>query len=502
MRRSKRSNQSPIILPACPERPGLGWFAREILGRPLYPYQELVGDAILDSVLTGRGDTFTVMFARQMGKNQLSAALEAYLLFCMPEGCIIKAAPTYKPQTINSRQRLLSLLEAELTRERVWKHFGYIIGLAPEREQVAYQSGPRVMFFSAGPGANIVGATASLLLEIDEAQNVDPDKYDTDLRPMASTTNATTVLYGTAWSEDTLLARARAHNLELQYQDNRQRHFEFDWRTLAAINANYKHYVESEIARLGEDHVSVRTQYRLLSILGSGYLFNELQTDLLQGDHSWENTPNHEEGFYVAGLDVAGEQRPQMGLPAHKHDSTVLTIAHITLNELDLPELRIVHHYAWTGMKYTDQYASVKHIIADWGLRRLVVDKTGLGEGLASMLTERFGPELVRPFHFTRASKSQLTFHLLNLVNAGRISIYRQEGAPHASYSQCWHQLHHARYNVPAEGLMNMYVSEADGHDDYLMSLALCCEASHEGRPPATRSAIIHPIRLYEDGRF
>ena len=80
----------------------IGLFARHVLGKPLYPYQEEVGDAILDSVFNRRGYTFSVMFARQMGKNQLSAILEAYLLSCMDEGTIVKAAPTFKPQIINS----------------------------------------------------------------------------------------------------------------------------------------------------------------------------------------------------------------------------------------------------------------------------------------------------------------------------------------------------------------------------------------------------------------
>ncbi|GHO57420.1 hypothetical protein [Ktedonobacter robiniae] len=498
---SKRQQQH-LILPPWPERPGLGWFAREILGKPLYPYQELVGDAILESVLEGRGDTFTVMFARQMGKNQLSATLEAYLLFCMQEGSIVKAAPTYKPQTINSRQRLLSLLDNPFMRNRVWKHFGYTIGMAPRREQVPYQTGPRVMFFSAGPGASIVGATASLLLEIDEAQSIDPNKYDTDLRPMASTTNATTVLYGTAWSEETLLARMRAHNLELERQDGRQRHFAYDWRTLAAINDHYKRYVESEIKRLGEDHISIRTQYRLLPILGSGYLLNDLQVSLLRGQHTWEATPDPTEGFYVAGLDIAGEQHARPGQPAGKHDSTILTIGRVTINDLGLPELRIVRHYDWTGMKYTDQYAAVSRILQEWNVRRTVVDKTGLGEGLASLLSTRLGTERIRSFHFTRASKSQLTYHLLGLINAGRVSIYRQEGSPNATYQQCWHQLRHARYEVPAEGLMNMYVDESDGHDDYLMSLALCCEALRDHNMPSSPSSIIPPPQGYDDGRY
>ena len=50
------------------------------------------------------------------------------------------------------------------------------------------------IFLSAEPAANVVGHTASLLLEVDEAQDVDAEKFDREFRPMAATTNATTVL--------------------------------------------------------------------------------------------------------------------------------------------------------------------------------------------------------------------------------------------------------------------------------------------------------------------
>ena len=56
-------------------------FARDVLKQPLYPYQLEIGEAILDSVKNNLGLTFTVMLGRQMGKNQLSAVLEAYLLW-------------------------------------------------------------------------------------------------------------------------------------------------------------------------------------------------------------------------------------------------------------------------------------------------------------------------------------------------------------------------------------------------------------------------------------
>ena len=40
-----------------------------------------------------------------------------------------------------------------------------------------------------------------------------------------------------------------------------------------------------------------------------------------------------------------------------------------------------------------------------WNIRRLVIDKTGLGEGLAALLTQRFGEERVVAFRVYEAHK-------------------------------------------------------------------------------------------------
>src|SRR5579885_2121444 len=155
-------------------------FAEYVLGKPLYPYQNEVAQAVLASICQGQGRIFTVMMARQSGKNQLSAVLEAFLLACMPQGTIVKAAPTFTPQIMHSRLRLLSVLDTPFTRDRIWQSQGHIIGPAPQAEPGAShtQRGPRVMFFSAAPESNVVGATADLLLEIDEAQDVSGEKFE------------------------------------------------------------------------------------------------------------------------------------------------------------------------------------------------------------------------------------------------------------------------------------------------------------------------------------
>ena len=62
----------------------------------------------------------------------------------------------------------------------------------------------RTLFFSAEPTANVVGATADVLLECDEAQDVSSSKWDKDFAPMGASTNVTTVFWGTAWTSTTM----------------------------------------------------------------------------------------------------------------------------------------------------------------------------------------------------------------------------------------------------------------------------------------------------------
>ena len=87
-------------------------FAHTVLHTTPYPYQLEVGEALVAALTRGQGGISTIMMPRQSGKNELSAILEAYLLATKPAGTIIKAAPTYTPPVINSRMRLMPMLES------------------------------------------------------------------------------------------------------------------------------------------------------------------------------------------------------------------------------------------------------------------------------------------------------------------------------------------------------------------------------------------------------
>ena len=249
----------------------------------LRPYQAEAGRAVLESVLHRRGLTFTVEITRQGGKNELSAQLEVLLLtrHMLRGGTGVKASPTFSPQTLNSMLRL---------RERL-NDAGYGGVWRPEHGHLIRLGRARFAFFSADKASNVVGATASILLEIDEAQDVDCDKFDRDFRPMGAATNVTTVLYGTTWDETTLLEEVKQRNLESERRDGIRRHFRYDWQEVARYNPEYGRYVESERERLGEQHPLFQTQYALQPLMGGGGLLNARQLALLDGTHPRQQTP-------------------------------------------------------------------------------------------------------------------------------------------------------------------------------------------------------------------
>jgi hypothetical protein len=140
----------------------------EMLGEVrLRGYQEEVARAVVDSVLHERGLTFVVIFPRQSGKNELQAQIETYLMVLFQkDGEMVKISPTWKPQSLNAMRRLERALRRNaLTRVIGWK----------KEQGFAYRVGEgRIYFLSGAPTAHIVGATASTLLECDEAQDVLP----------------------------------------------------------------------------------------------------------------------------------------------------------------------------------------------------------------------------------------------------------------------------------------------------------------------------------------
>jgi hypothetical protein len=458
-------------------------FSSTILEMPLRPYQAEVARAVLDAIDAGRGDTLTVLMPRQSGKNQLSAHLEAYLLTRRQwrGGSLVKCAPTFRPQVLVSIDRLLRALDNRLTRGQAHRRDGHVVELGKAR----------IAFYSAEPGANVVGATASLLLECDEAQDVHPEKWEKDFRPMGATANVTSVLYGTPWTDDTLLARQIAQNREAEAQDGVRRHFQVDWSAVAEANPAYGKHVKAEIDRLGEHHPIVRTQYLLRTVAGGGRFLDASQVERIIGKHPPEDGPSARRdgpGAYVAGLDVAGEDEEDPSGEAvrvnPRRDSTVLTIAYAAqdrvVGRVVEPRYEVVRQYAWRGDRHRELYPQILTLVAEqWRCRSVVVDATGVGGGLAAFLGAALGPSAVLPFRYTAASKSQLAYDFLAAVNSGRFTLYAESADETANdlRRDLLRQCEVAEYAMRANQVMSFFVPEHRGHDDLLNAAALVVQA-------------------------
>lgn len=452
----------------------------------LRPYQLEIARAVLESIENHRGLTFSVEIARQGGKNELSAHIEVLLLtmFMSSGGSAIKCSPTFKPQTVISMSRLKQRLD-DFGFDGLWMtEMGYIIRMGAARQ----------VFLSAEESSSVVGHTADILLEIDESQDVSKDKYTKEFRPMASSTNATTVHYGTTWDDATLLEEIKQSNLEMEKADGIKRHFRFDWQEVAKFNPDYLSFVEAERRRLGSDHPLFLSQYALLPIRSGGGFLSRSQIVQVQGTHARLKGRESASAIYVAGIDVAGEAEVsrEMELIIRGRDATVMTVAQVELQTggafTTEPQICVVESYCWVGRKHAELYRLMVEILKDtWGCSRIVVDATGVGEAVASFLRSVLGTRVV-PFKFTQASKSGLGFGLLAAVNSGRLRLYSRDGS--ADYAEIMFELERARSVCRPNQTINFFVDPAEGHDDYLMSLALCVEAASSLRPRKAKGTL------------
>ncbi|RPJ41097.1 MAG: hypothetical protein EHM21_13675, partial [Chloroflexi bacterium] len=404
-------------------------------GITLRGYQEGVARAVVASVLEGRGLSFAVMFPRQSGKNELQAQIETYLLAVLrdTDAEIVKVSPTWRPQSLNAMRRLERVLSRHPQTKKDWeKESGYIFRLGRAR----------IIFLSGSPLTNIVGATASTLLEVDEAQDVKIEKYDRDIAPMAASTNATRVFWGTAWTTRTLLARElRAAREEEEggkgeggKREKGKLAFVLTAEDVAREVAEYGRFVAGQVARLGRDHPNVRTQYFAEEIDGEAGMFPPWRLALMQGSHSAQDRPSPGK-IYAMLLDVAGEDenrgqwpgesgQQQKELANPKRDATALTVVEVDLSTavdplVGAPTHRVMHRRLWVGVNQLSLRAELCALAELWRARRVVVDATGVGEGLTNMLQSALFEKVI-PFKFTASSKSQMGWQFLGVASSGR----------------------------------------------------------------------------------
>ena len=417
----------------------------------LRPYQVSAANAVIQSILNKDGETFVWKFARQSGKDETLTALYQYILtiFAHRDASIVAAAPTFKPQTGLAMHRLDTRLSRNIVLQKEWRR--------SMRHAFRIRSA-NVLFYSANSKANVVGATAWPLLVMNEAQDILPAVYDKRFAPMAAANNATRLFSGTAWTHDTLLAREERYCRQKHEQDKLQRVFIVDGPEVARVHPPYAKFLESEMARLGPNHPIVISQYLCREIDAQVGMFNETRRALMRADRPRDNNPpilRSQMGGTAEGLggrgartaegqggpgtaggsslprafliDVAGQDESRLHdaeatLTNPGRDSVTLRIVEIdlsTLATLQAPTYRIVHTQQWSGLNHLHIFGKLKALHDVWRPHRLVIDATGVGEGLWAMLDKAL-PTKVIPVKFNASVKSEIGYRFLAIIETGR----------------------------------------------------------------------------------
>lgn len=466
-------------------------------GRALRGYQRAPARAIAASVRHGRGEQHALVFSRQAGKDELLAQLLAWVLIrnSVRGGSTVMVCPSFDPQGALARDRLLERLRADIPAR--------LLGAVATRESYIVQVGrATARFLSASPGASPRGQTADLLLVANEAQDIDPEHWDAVFDPMAASTNATTVFAGTTWSRHGLLARQMRHLAATEGPDEAGRRvWLVPWPVVAAELPAYGERVRVRIAQFGPDHPAIRTEYGLEELEGEGQLLPPERRAALRGDHLRQRQATPGE-TYALLIDVGGEAAADPtaasgGTPVadrtRDRDSTALTVVAVGRGEAgERPVYRVVDRRVWTGVGQAALHAEIAGLAREtWRASAIVVDATGIGAGLASFLGATFragrgvgglggrvsagalGQPVVVPFTFTQASKSDLGWALLALIDSGRLRDYAEDGA--AVTRRFWEEVANVTYAVlPGPGQrLSWGVPPRRGHDDLVLSLAL-----------------------------
>jgi hypothetical protein len=243
---------------------------------------------------------------------------------------------------------------------------------------------------------------------------------------------------GTRWTGDTLLEREYRLALEAEKADGLRRVFFFTAEDVRKVVPEYGQHVDGAIARLGRQHPLVKTQYFCETVEAVTGMFPMGRQALMKGSHPARTEPEPGKS-YAFLIDVAGQDEAclstavlaggRAGVGSHNpgRDSTNLKIVEVDMSTKALigkPGYLTVFRMEWTGASHVTVFGALQALVKSWKPMKIVIDATGVGEGLWSLLENAFGEDTVIPVKFTAKLKSELGYGFIGLVESGRYREY------------------------------------------------------------------------------
>lgn len=391
---------------------------------------------------------------------------------------VIRTAPTYKPQIVNSKKRLRELLKCDFH----WniRHPSFPKGMKLSRsEGYIWQVGnATVEFLSSGPQSNVVGATATEYLDMDEAHKIDKNKFDEDFAPFTANTNAATLLWGVAADGLDTLEWYRQKNIEDGHPEH---NFDYPCEVWMEGNPAYESHVNGRVKVLGWDHPIIKTQYRLIAVAHEGTFINAAQAEgFFKSEHQREERPRPGVQYEML-IDLAGgneDFNPDdllSGEEITKTDSSGIWIYEVTYERCGnqiFPILLIRNVYWWTGAKLASQQEEIERLIHLWRPNKITVDGVGIGMQIAETLETKYGKMeeggMVTKYVATSTTISEDCFDLLARMNHDSIKMFQDDQSP--EYKEVTRQVGWTRY-ASKGGKMTLIKPKATKHIDLVKGL-------------------------------
>jgi hypothetical protein len=384
--------------------------------RPLHPYQQEFGRAVIHSTMTGAAREITALFARQSGKTETVARIVVALLILLPalarertgfsgsghtgssqlraeiafanrfsfssflNGVWVGVFAPVKEQAVTAFERLSAIVASQ----RVQCIFGeFELTLTTHnKNELVLSNGSSVRIASTMPGTHIESKTLHVAI-VEEAQDVSAVKIRKSIEPMLTATAGTLVMVGTANTLKSLFWETIQHNRQHAYEHPTQpnNHFQYDWMTVIQHNPRYRAFMNAKVLSRGRgwvDSDAFKMAYGCEFILERGQFMSfERLVELEKMSAQFERGPYDAHGLCkIIASTVAGIDWGKSG------DSTVATV----IARYD-DRYRIVDWLELSGDDYDSQFNSLVGFLRKFPtLKRVLSETNGVGDPMTDRL--------------------------------------------------------------------------------------------------------------------
>lgn len=276
---------------------------------------------------------------------------------------------------------------------------------------------------------------------------------------------------------------------EIQHNKNKNRsqkdlrllyHYEYDYKKIFAakrkqfaidgkrFHLNWEKDVTKKLERWGRDSQAFRLSYALEWDLESGMLVSDKEFDKLLNKK--KGLKVDQDDLIIAGLDIGKDIA-----------STVLTLGKIVWEPNDEdkpPKIEICGWLKLSGIDYEIQHQMIVEYLFENNVQNLYADYTGVGKAVVDRLIYSVGDSVnVTPFNFSKQSKSEMWYNLIDVIQQGRLVIPANRNTVITEeYQNFEEQMKNCLKYYDGAYLV---CHKAEGYlDDFVDSLGLMCMAT------------------------